>query len=178
MTAIQAEPRYLTRTLNEEDARQICSWRYVPPYDFYNVDESSLGELLDSAHHCIAVDDQSQRFVGFFTFGANARVSGATRAGLYAEPALDIGLGMRPDFTGQGRGLSFVRSGLGYGVSQFQPERFRLVVAAFNARAIRVYERAGFSRGATFTSPVRKVEVPFLILTRPASLPERPAGDA
>ncbi len=166
MSAIDAAPDYVPRTLTEVDAKQICAWRYAPPYDFYNIDASSIRELLDPAHHCLAVNDRAGELAGFFTFGASARVRGASRAGLYQEPALDIGLGMRPDLTGQGQGLNFLNAGLLHAREQFQPERFRLVVAAFNSRAIRVYERAGFERGASFTSPVRKVAVPFLLMTR------------
>lgn len=166
MSAIKTTPQYLLRTLNETDAKQICAWRYAPPYDFYNIDASSVRELLDPAHHCIAVDGAAGGLAGFFTFGASARVRGATRAGLYQNPALDIGLGLRPDLTGQGHGLTFLNTGLLHAREHFQPERVRLVVAAFNSRAIRVYERAGFERGASFTSPVRKIDVPFLLMTR------------
>lgn len=166
MSVIDTAPEYLLRTLNEADAKQICAWRYAPPYDFYNIDASSIRELLDPDHHCIAVDDRAGRLAGFFTFGASARVRGATRAGLYQEPALDIGLGMRPDLTGHGQGLTFLNTGLLHAREQFRPERFRLVVAAFNSRAIQVYERASFERGASFTSPVRRTEVLFLLMTR------------
>jgi RimJ/RimL family protein N-acetyltransferase len=166
MSAVDAGPGYLLRTLTRADAKRICTWRYPPPYDFYNIDESSMQELLDPANHCIAVDDQTGSLLGFFTFGASARVRGASRTGLYQEPALDIGLGMRPDLAGQGHGLAFVDAGLHYSRERFQPVRFRLVVAAFNARAIRVYERAGFQLRASFTSPVRKTEVPFRLMTR------------
>ncbi len=166
MSAVDARSGYRLRTLNAADAEQICIWRYQPPYDFYNIGESSIRELLDPAHHGLAVDDQTGRLVGFFTFGNSARVRGATRAGLYKEPALDIGLGMRPELTGKGHGFAFVDAGLHYAREQFRPECFRLVVAAFNSRAIRVYERAGFERGASFTSPVRKIDVPFLLMTR------------
>lgn len=166
MSALETEPRYVLRSLNEADARQICTWRYPGPYDFYDIDAASMPELLDPAHHCVAVEDESGELVGFFTFGESARVRGAARAGLYREPALDLGLGMRPDLTGSGHGLAFVGAALDYAAGRFQPSRLRLVVATFNTRAIRVYERLGFEPGPAFTSPVRETEVPFLLMTR------------
>jgi [ribosomal protein S18]-alanine N-acetyltransferase len=63
-----------------------------------------------------------------------------------ANPSdLDYGLGLRPDLTGQGLGLEFFRAGLVFARERYQPQRVYLHVAAFNERARRVYERAGFS---------------------------------
>ncbi|HEV2106897.1 MAG TPA: GNAT family protein [Thermomicrobiales bacterium] len=160
------EIAYRIRPLTEVDAKQVCTWRYPDPYAFYDIGESNLAELLDPAHNYIAVEDEAGALAGFFTFGQNARVIGAQRSRLYSAPALDIGLGMRPDVTGRGNGLRFVRAGLVFAAERFRPRMLRLVVAAFNIRAIRVYDRAGFVAGPTFTSPVRETEVPFLLMTR------------
>ena len=58
--------------------------------------------------------------------------------------AVEIGLGLRPDLTGRGLGLGFLEAGLRFAEDAFRPRGFRLAVAAFNERAIRVYGRAGF----------------------------------
>jgi [ribosomal protein S18]-alanine N-acetyltransferase len=42
-------------------------------------------------------------------------------------------------------GLAYLQAGLAFATQRFTPRRFRLSVATFNERAIRVYERAGFS---------------------------------
>ena len=49
----------------------------------------------------------------------------------------------RPDLTGHGLGSSYLEGGLAFARTCYRP-RFRLSVASFNARAISVYERAGF----------------------------------
>ncbi|MDQ2672203.1 MAG: GNAT family N-acetyltransferase, partial [Actinomycetota bacterium] len=74
-----------------------------------------------------------------FCFGEDAQVASGKRFGLYeAEPALDVGLGMRPDLTGRGLGEEFVYAGLRFARETYSPPAFRLTVAAFNRRAIRV----------------------------------------
>lgn len=77
-----------------------------------------------------------------FCFGPDARVPG----GDYAADALDVGMGVRPDLTGQGRGLDFVN----IGSRKFAPAEFRVTVAEFNKRALRVWKKAGFRVVQTF----------------------------
>ena len=59
---------------------------------------------------------------------------------------------MTPDLVGKRLGLGFVLAGLEFAEERFAPSGFRLTVATFNERAIRVYERAGFRRKETFSS--------------------------
>jgi ribosomal-protein-alanine N-acetyltransferase len=46
-----------------------------------------------------------------------------------------------------------VHAGLRFARETYSPPAFRLTVAAFNHRAIRVYERAGFETVVTFGAP-------------------------
>jgi ribosomal-protein-alanine N-acetyltransferase len=70
--------------------------------------------------------------------------------------------------TGSGRGLSFLLAGLEFAREQYAPTQFRLMVAAFNQRAIRVYERAGFRRGESYTHRTNGGEYAFLRMERSA----------
>lgn len=105
----------------------MIGWRYDPPYDFYDGDE----EPVLNPERYFEARDESGDLVGFYYF--------EWKAG-----ALEYGLGLRPDLTGTGQGLEFVRAGLEFARRRFDPEQIVLNVAAFNERAIAVYERAGF----------------------------------
>lgn len=157
---------YTFRTMTEADARSIAAWRYDGLDAFYNLDPEDAAGLIDPAAPYVAALDEDGALVGFFGFGPGGQVPGGHRAGLYDDDVLDVGLGLRPDLTGRGLGRDFVAAGLAYGAEHFAPRRFRLTVAAFNHRAIALYERLGFHQGPAFTSPVRGVETPFLLMTR------------
>ncbi len=119
-----------------EEARSILSWHYPEPYDFYDPatppEDAEL--LLDEAYrkeHLMTARDESGLLRGFFEFHSEGGV-------------VEVGLGLRPVDTGRGLGDTFLAEGLAYARARFHPHTFRLFVATFNQRAIKVYERAGF----------------------------------
>lgn len=112
----------------------------------------------------LARQDLAPIVAGFVCFGKEAQISGAHDAGLYAEDALDIGLGLRPDLTGRGLGSGFLAACLDRAIWTRRPSTLRLAVATFNTRAIAVYRRAGFQPVDTCQSPVRGRSVEFLVM--------------
>ncbi|HEY7032084.1 MAG TPA: GNAT family N-acetyltransferase [Thermomicrobiales bacterium] len=172
--------RFAFRAITPTDVEAIVAWRYPAPYDFYDWDPADdPAALLDPLVGCVVADDDEGVVAGFACFGTAGQTPGGRRAGLYDEPLLDVGLGLRPDLTGRGLGLGFVSAALAIGRERFRPAGFRLSVAAFNERAVRVYERAGFVRGEQFFSPSSGVETAFLLMRRPngrSPEPDRPVA--
>ena len=123
---------------SDETHQLLRTWRYPPPYDFYDGD---LEPVLNPERHFEARDEHGE-LVGFYYFEPK-------------PPDLDYGLGLRPDLTGRGLGLDFFLAGLAFARERYRPQRVFLHVAAFNERAIRVYERAGFR---VVSSHIRKFE--------------------
>jgi RimJ/RimL family protein N-acetyltransferase len=113
--------------MQPEDFIVMATWRYEEPYDFYNGDV----EPVSNPERFFAARYDDGDMVGFFYFEEKADV-------------LEYGLGLRPDLTGRGLGLDFFRAGLEFARERYRPALVRLYVAAFNERAVRVYERAGF----------------------------------
>ena len=143
---------FVLRPFGEAEARAMIQWRYEPPYDIYNLVttdcDAQVRFLADPRSYYYAIvcspDDD---LVGFCCFEADARVPG----GDYTEAALDIGLGVRPDRTGRGLGQAFVEAVIAFGCEWFSAPALRVTIAEFNARALRVWERAGFERVGRFT---------------------------
>jgi ribosomal-protein-alanine N-acetyltransferase len=141
------EPSHVQYTFSSMDpasARAISAWHYDPPYELYNVAperiEKEVQALLDPQNAYYAMFDEGGSLVANCCFGRDAQVSG----GDYSADALDIGLGVRPDQTGQGRGHTYVDAVLDLARHTYAPTAFRVTVAAFNGRALRVWGRAGF----------------------------------
>ena len=149
--------------MTQADAEQIAAWHYPEPFSFYDwsADVNDLAELLDPtqrADRYFSADDERGDLVGFFVFKRDT------------PQAVEVGLGLRPDLTGQGLGGAYLAAGLAYARSRFDPERFTLSVATFNRRAITVYERAGFSAVRVYMHSTNGGEWEFVEMERPAAV--------
>ncbi|SDD16421.1 Protein N-acetyltransferase, RimJ/RimL family [Paenibacillus sp. UNCCL117] len=122
-----------------EHCRDICEWRYEPPYDIYAWQpwelmaslQQEFGDPQLREEQYRAVLDAQGGLCGFAQFFPMAAV---TR----------LGLGMRPDACGQGSGAEFVRA-IAAEARRMKPEdEIDLEVLTWNKRAIRAYRRAGF----------------------------------
>lgn len=126
--------------LARAQAVEICTWRYAPPHDCYDMTGADPDGLLapGSGFHALVADGT---LVGFRSFGHDGRVPGWA----YDDSALDTGGGLRPDLVGRGLGRHAIGAGLAYGREHFSPAAFRVTVASFNTRALRVVGSLGFS---------------------------------
>jgi RimJ/RimL family protein N-acetyltransferase len=127
-------------TLRADEAEDIAGWRYDPPYDLYDVDVAAP-VLLATAGRFGAVRDEGGGLVGYCCFDAEARVPG----GAYADAALDVGWGMRPELTGRGLGARFVAAIVAHALPLACPRPLRVTIAEWNGRSQRAAASAGFT---------------------------------
>ena len=132
--------------MNTKIAFEISKWIYDGPYLLYSFQntEETINELMNYEYY-FANRNPGNELFGFFCFGEAALVPTYEKEA-YNEIALDIGLGMKPEFCGRGLGFGFLCAGLEFAKMNKLEGRskIRLTVADFNKRAIRLYEKAGF----------------------------------
>jgi len=151
------------RPADEKSAREFVQWKYEPPYDVYNCPSDAVDEVvrynIDPINNVYAIFDQDNNLVGYCSYGRDAQVSG----GDYSERALDIGMMIRPELTGQGRGALFAAEVIRNGISQYAPRKLRVTIAAFNKRAVRAWEKNGFKQTQVFNRSGNGME--FIVMT-------------
>lgn len=147
----------ILRPITVEAARALAAWRYPAPYATYNIghEPAALAEMLDARSPWFVAFDANGDPMGYCCFGTAAEVGweGEPRLWTMGDRTLSVGLGLRPDLTGQHLGLPFFTTVLTFATQRFTPDAFRLFVLPFNLRAIRVYERAGFRHVGTLDTP-------------------------
>ncbi len=126
---------YLT-PMSQRTAEEIANdWKYEPPYDFYDMtaDPEDYAEILspeargDNYFQVV----RNGQLVGFATF-------------LSEGSELEIGLGMKPAFIGQGWGRDFFKAIENFAKEKYEAKTYVLRVAAFNARAQHLYQEMGY----------------------------------
>ena len=130
------------RDLTPADLDDIAGWRYDDRWAVYDSD----GPLDPELGYWAVVEGsrENERLVGFGCLGDDARVPGLPEA----DGVLDVGVGMRPDLVGQGRGPEFATTVLDFARAR-GATRLRAVVQDWNIRSLRLVERLGFVRVGT-----------------------------
>jgi ribosomal-protein-alanine N-acetyltransferase len=149
--------------LTQPEAEEVGGWSYPGIYAFYDfgTDPDDLAEILDG-----------DRRAGLY-FGV--RLAGHGLIGFVQtwpvgeDGSVEIGLGLRPECAGRGLGVAFVSLLCEWLIERvrLRPMTITLRVATFNARAITVYERAGFKATSIEQSTRHGATVQFLWMRLP-----------
>lgn len=126
--------------MEESHGAEICTWRYDSPYDIYSwlpweqmkALDVEFGNPVLRAEQYVSVLDENGELTGFAQYFP---LEGVTR----------LGIGMKPDLCGHGFGKLFVTSIVEEAQRRKPENTIDLEVLTWNARAIRAYQKVGFT---------------------------------
>ncbi len=140
--------------LSQQNAEKIADeWKYDGKYSFYNMTEDLedyeeiISPLLRKSNYFQVI--KNNELFGFFVL----------------EQAVDIvsmGVGIKPELTGNGFGLQFVLLILDYIKKNYSISTVRLGVAEFNIRAQKVYRKVGFIKTREYQQPTNGAVYTFI----------------
>ncbi|CAM4501041.1 GNAT family N-acetyltransferase [Paenibacillus typhae] len=137
-------------------AEDICGWEYRPPYNIYGwlpwEQMQALGiEFGDPqlrTEQYVSVVDEEGDLCGF--------------AQLFPmEGVVRLGIGMRPELCGHGRGHSFMNAIVQAALERYPDREIDLEVLTWNQRAIRTYQKCGFTITDTYERRTPSGDKPF-----------------
>lgn len=154
------------RPADEKSAREFVQWKYESPYDVYNCPpedvEKAIQYNIDPVNNLYSMFNQNEELIGYCSYGRDAQVPG----GDYSEEALDIGMMIKPELTGQGMGAAYAEEVIRNGVNKYEPKKLRVTIAAFNKRAMRTWEKNGFQQAQSFKRNNSEDGMEFVIMTK------------
>ena len=131
----------IIKKMEQPEAVEIADrWKYDGEYAFYDMtaDPEDYEEI-------VTPEKRGNRYFSVF--------DGDDLTGFFCVEQdgadVEIGLGLPPGLTGQGRGKAFLEEILRFVRENYSFEKIKLDVVSFNQRAIKVYERAGFLKTGT-----------------------------
>lgn len=149
--------------VDERSAREFLEWKYESPYEIYNYSpenfERDLTYHIDPSNNLYNMARDGE-LIGYCSYGRDARVPG----GDYSEEALDIGMMIKPELTGQGQGSHYANAVIQNGLAKYNPRKLRVTILDTNQRAIKVWKKNGFHRTQAFERV--KDQLGFVIFTK------------
>jgi len=154
--------------MNQQEAEDIAlHWKYSGVYSFYDctADADDYSEFMDA----------SRRGDKYYACYMAGEMIGFYSVEISHGDTAELGLGLKPEYTGRGMGLRFVCAVLKHILSLHRVRRLALSVALFNQRAIKVYKAAGFTETGTFTQRTNGGEYEFLGMEKACIFADREA---
>lgn len=148
------------KQMNQTEALEIANnWKYPAPYDFYDMtaDQEDYDEILNERqrmNHYFSVKN-NRELTGFFCVFPKENLP---------KNNIELGLGMKPELTGSGLGEAFTQLIIDYVDKTYFFPTIWLPVAKFNQRAIKVYERLGFTYIDDIQQKSNGGKYPFIVM--------------
>ncbi len=144
--------------MNQNEVEKVISWKYEGVYAFYDM-EADMEDLREFREFAAQNKNywsvyEKEMLVGFFSYHDQELNE------------VEIGLGMNPEWVGQGYGLSFLKAGIEKAIDLYHPNSLSMSVAEFNKRAIKVYQKAGFIKKNTFFQCTNGGMYPFVSMIK------------
>lgn len=145
------------RKPTKEDGQSIATWRYEGIYSFYNNDKTEAKKQwalnIHKEEYAFVMYDEENQLMGNCSFD-------------YEDDQYMLGVQMRPDLTGKGMGVEIVKAILEFGKEKYNFDNIELLVAKFNERAIKVYEKLGFEKVDEFMLHVNSEDKEFIAMRK------------
>lgn len=151
--------RLTVRTLTPDDARRIGEWRYDGPWSAYDSQPADEPVTAGMGYWAVSGADGGP-FLGYYCTGGEARVPG-----LEPEPGvLDLGVGMAPEWVGEGHGAEFAAAVLAHVHEHHGPTILRATVQSWNTRSLKLTHRLGFHEQRRHTCVQNGEQVEYTVL--------------
>ncbi|WDV47752.1 GNAT family N-acetyltransferase [Clostridiaceae bacterium M8S5] len=132
-------------TFTEKHAKTVCTWKYDKEFSVYDLPNWNI-----SVNKNFGLTKEEIRKEQFLAFEASNELIAFGRI-VRKNGKVSIGIGIKPNFCGQGLGKTIMKSILKEAEKRYPDDVISLEVRAFNKRATKCYTGVGFKVKKEYT---------------------------
>ncbi len=130
--------KYDLSIMNEEQAKEICTWKYNDEYSVYNL--SDWDTIVENRWELAVKEEREANFLSV-TQDSHLVAYGVIT---FKNDTVLLGIGLKPSMCGKGLGKDIMNLLIEESKNRFPVRPIALEVRSFNKRAIKCYENIGF----------------------------------
>lgn len=123
--------------MSAEAAKQICSWKYAPPYNVY--DYMNYEEAVKKQSAILRSENENN----YLCFWNNETLVAYTSI-ILKDDKVCVGIGIAPQFCGMGLGNVYLNQTVIEIKKKYPLKEIWVQVRSWNKRAIKCYKKCGF----------------------------------
>ena len=124
--------------MTDEDARDICNWRYEGEFEVYNLPKWDVA--VEKGYH---ITSNVRRNSEFLSIHSDNQLVGYGRISFNTNQVV-LGIGIKPELCSKGYGNKAIKLLLEEAKTRSCHENIVLLVRSFNERAIKCYKKNHF----------------------------------
>jgi L-amino acid N-acyltransferase YncA len=158
--------RLAVRSWTPADDQAVAQWRYSGRWSVYDQNDGNhmaADDETEAAGYRAVVAADDGTLVGYYCVGSEALVPG-----IESDDALiDLGVGMAPEFVGDGRGKAFLQAVLDDVARELPAKSVRALIQSWNTRSLSLARAFGFAVAGAHRCGQGGNEVDYTIVVRP-----------
>jgi L-amino acid N-acyltransferase YncA len=160
--------RLAVRPWTPSDDEAVTHWRYSGRWSIYDQREGNYmagDDVTKAAGYRAVVAADDGTLVGYYCVGEEALVPGVESD----DQVIDLGVGMAPEFVGDGHGNAFLQTVLDDVDRELPAKPIRALIQSWNTRSTSLARRFGFVEAGMHRCVQDDDEVDYTMVVRPVS---------
>ncbi len=163
---VKINSKLIINKMDSLTSEEVLLWEYSETMKVLGFSENNVNHKILGKGQFYSVRDSEYNLLGYYCFCEDAKLKSGYEYNVYDDfTCTDIGVALNPELCNKGYGFIFLVKALEFARDNFYTDMFRTTVPIYNKRAIRIYEKAGFSIGKVFEHIMGNKKMKFAVMT-------------
>lgn len=162
---VKNNSKFIINKMDSLTSEEVLFWEYPEDIRVLEFCENEIDHKRLGKGQFYSVRNLEYDLVGYYCFCEDAKLKKGYDYNAYDDfTCTDIGIALKPELCGKRNGFIFLVKAIEFARDNFYTDMFRTTVPMNNKRAIKIYEKAGFSIGKVFEYKSNNKRINFAIM--------------